>query len=52
MSTSVKLSPSQVIQDLLKTPEVAESFRIFEQQADAIARRADQNMLGSFQPFW
>jgi acetylornithine deacetylase/succinyl-diaminopimelate desuccinylase-like protein len=36
MSTSVKLSPSQVIQDLLKTPEVAESFRIFEQQADAI----------------
>jgi len=36
MSTSVKLSPSQVIQDLLKTPEVAESFRIFEQQADTI----------------
>jgi len=36
MSTSVKLSPSQVIQDLLKTPEVAESFRIFEQQAETI----------------
>jgi acetylornithine deacetylase/succinyl-diaminopimelate desuccinylase-like protein len=37
MSTSaLKLSPSQVVQDLLKAPEVVESFRLFEQQADAI----------------
>ena len=35
-SSALKASPSQLIQDLLKTPEVAESFRIFEQQAETI----------------
>ena len=35
-SIVTKLSPSQIIQDLLNAPEVIESFRFFEQDADAI----------------
>ena len=35
-SIVTNLSPSQIIQDLLNAPEVIESFRFFEQDADAI----------------
>jgi hypothetical protein len=35
-SIVTNLSPSQIIQDLLNAPEVIESFRLFEQDADAI----------------
>jgi len=37
MSTSVtKIAPAQIIQDLLNAPEVQESFRFFEREAEAI----------------
>jgi hypothetical protein len=36
MSTVAKLSPAQVIQELLNAPEVKEAFRFFDEQADAI----------------
>ncbi len=36
MSTALKLSPSQAIQELLSATEVKEAFRFFDEQADAI----------------
>jgi tripeptide aminopeptidase len=39
MSSSVaKLSPHQIIQELLSAPEVIDSFRFFEQQSDSITQ--------------
>ena len=36
MSSALKVSPSQLIQNLIQAPEVIESFRFFEEEADAI----------------
>jgi tripeptide aminopeptidase len=36
MSTTLKLSPAQIVQELLGAPEVKEAFRFFDEQANAI----------------
>jgi tripeptide aminopeptidase len=36
MSSALKLSPEQLVQDLLRAPEVMEAFCLFEAEADAI----------------
>jgi acetylornithine deacetylase/succinyl-diaminopimelate desuccinylase-like protein len=37
-SSVAKLTPSQIVQDLLETPEVKSSLRFFEQEAEAITK--------------